>query len=78
MANVPSNWQVVLRSAAGEVTTATEPPLRKYLWTRRISRRAYNRHMSRMRQTAAEGAIPAILIFSGLIGLAICLSIFMP
>jgi hypothetical protein len=55
-------------------TASTSP--RKYLSFRRTSRRAYNLHMSRMRDTWDEiNPMPAFAIFGSLVGIAFLLSV---
>ena len=55
-------------------TTSTSP--RKYLSFRRTSRRAYNVHMSRMRDTWYDiNPMPAFAIFGSVVGIAFILSV---
>ncbi len=73
--SLASSWRVTLRTAKN--ATVTERPVRKYLWVRRTSRRAYNQHMHKMRETLVDiQAAPAVVIFTSIIGIALCLSLF--
>lgn len=72
------SWQIVLRTANDVPLTSTNIPARRYLWVRRTSRRAYNNHMSKMRETLVDmRAMPALVLFSSLIAIAFCLSVLM-
>lgn len=74
-----AHWQIVLRTAtqAQPEQPRTLPP-RKYLWVRRTSRRAYNNHMYKMRETLGDfKAMPALALFSSLVAIAFCLSFLM-
>lgn len=71
-------WSIMLRAAATDapVTNDRPPAPRKYLWVRRTGRRAYNMHMSRMRDTIGDmNPMPALAIFGSLVGIALLLSI---
>ena len=75
---IEPSWQIMLRTQTA-TPTGTQPAKstgRKYLWVRRTSRRQYNLHMSRMREHISEiNPMPAIAIFSSLVGIAFILSI---
>jgi hypothetical protein len=74
--SINPNFQVVLRTANNTPVRSQQTSGRKYLWVRRTSRRAYNAHMSRMHESLGDiSAMPAILIFSSLVGIAFILSI---
>lgn len=70
-------WSIMLRTATDAPVSNERPPApRKYLWVRRTGRRAYNIHMSRMRDTIGDmNPMPAFAIFGSLVGIALLLSI---
>lgn len=73
-----TQWQIVLRTTASSESIQTTLPPRKYLWVRRTSRRAYNHHMMKMRDTLGDfKAMPALVLFTSLISIAFCLSLIM-
>jgi hypothetical protein len=70
-------WTVMLRTVIDPpITTERAPSPRKYLWVRRTSRRAYNMHMSRMRESIGDiNPFPAMAMFGSVVGIALLLSI---
>jgi hypothetical protein len=79
VALIEPSWYVVLRTATDtpappQTGRGTSP--RKYLWVRRTSRRAYNLHMSKMREHLGDiNPVPAVAIFGSVVGIALLLSI---